>query len=476
MDLIKLGDGRQDPKWLWQNDPLKRQSQAEKITRIIRTVKDPFVISLSAPWGTGKTEFIRMWEYALQEGHIDGEKHACLCFNAWKNDFSGEPIKAFVGELTALAGRILANEISKPTEIKNSLQKTSESAFRLARAAFPTILKGVIKKTTGVAVEELFTEEIDGETRRIAQETFGEAADKVSSQYIAEYLSRKETVNQFKASLGDLAETIFSIGYSKPLMVFVDELDRCRPDYAIELLESIKHLFDIENLIFILSIDKEQLENAVRALYGPQINTSCYLQKFIDVEFKLKIPDRTNFTSYIYSQFRIDEFLNTWPRQKQANAIGICGLFTQLSDKYKLNYREQAQILSRINLSFRLQAKEKSLRYVETLFLHFAREKCEEAYSIFFYQNHKITIGKHAVVDSFLSGIAQEYANYMGAIYEIQVNGSMECHQKIRNILYNGYDPRQDVHYLYKVMEKELVQLPNGEARPFQYLKDIIEI
>ena len=72
---------------------------------------------------------------------------------------------------------------------------------------------------------------------------------------------------------------------SKPLLFFIDELDRCRPTFAIEMLERIKHLFDVKNMVFVLSIDKKQLEAITAAVYGERIDASEYLRRFIDLVF-----------------------------------------------------------------------------------------------------------------------------------------------------------------------------------------------
>ncbi|WP_292455784.1 P-loop NTPase fold protein [Methylibium sp.] len=58
------------------------------------------------------------------------------------------------------------------------------------------------------------------------------------------------------------------------LIVFIDELDRCRPTFAIELLERIKHLFDVPNIVFVLSIDKSQVEVSTSSVYGVGINAA----------------------------------------------------------------------------------------------------------------------------------------------------------------------------------------------------------
>lgn len=76
-------------------------------------------------------------------------------------------------------------------------------------------------------------------------------------------------------------------------MIFIiDELDRCNPYYAVKVLERIKHLFNIPNIVFVLSIDKEQLSNSIRGYYGSDlIKADEYLKRFIDIEYTLPDPD-----------------------------------------------------------------------------------------------------------------------------------------------------------------------------------------
>jgi len=102
------------------------------------------------------------------------------------------------------------------------------------------------------------------------------------------------------------------------LVIIVDELDRCRPDYSIKLLETVKHLFDIPNIAFILSIDKRQLCSAVKGFYGSdEINAEEYLKKFIDFEVSLPEPNIKKYienkiksykiTGIRYARFQIEE-------------------------------------------------------------------------------------------------------------------------------------------------------------------------
>ncbi|QDE47832.1 hypothetical protein EIN43_17235 [Enterobacter hormaechei] len=68
-----------------------------------------------------------------------------------------------------------------------------------------------------------------------------------------------------------------------PTFIFIDELDRCRPNYAIDMLETIKHLFDINNVVFVIATDKEQLSHSICSVYGSGFDATRYLDRFLYV-------------------------------------------------------------------------------------------------------------------------------------------------------------------------------------------------
>lgn len=86
---------------------------------------------------------------------------------------------------------------------------------------------------------------------------------------------------------------------SNPIVIIIDELDRCRPDYAVKTLETLKHFFDIPGFVFILSIDEKQLKSSVKKLFGTD-NFDGYKRKFINNSFILPKPNREDFTNYLY--------------------------------------------------------------------------------------------------------------------------------------------------------------------------------
>ena len=115
---------------------------------------------------------------------------------------------------------------------------------------------------------------------------------------IEAYEEQSTSIINFRRTLTDFVTERIN---TKPLVFFVDELDRCNPHYAVKVLERIKHLFCISNVVFVLSIDKEQLENSIRGYYGSdRIDAGEYLRRFVDVEYILPEPDVKSFINYLF--------------------------------------------------------------------------------------------------------------------------------------------------------------------------------
>jgi predicted KAP-like P-loop ATPase len=95
-------------------------------------------------------------------------------------------------------------------------------------------------------------------------------------------------IDSFRINLEKLAHEIATKeGGASPLVFFIDEMDRCRPDFAIALLERIKHLFNVNRVVFVLAVDRAQLNESVKALYGLNANPDGYLRRFIDLAYSL---------------------------------------------------------------------------------------------------------------------------------------------------------------------------------------------
>ena len=114
------------------------------------------------------------------------------------------------------------------------------------------------------------------------EDTILDLAGKLGEFSIKEIVASKSIRTKFKEVMSEYQKE-----NGKKIIFFIDELDRCRPTFAIELLEVIKHLFNIDNCIFIISIDKEQLSHSVSTIYGQNMDTIGYLRRFFDLDYRL---------------------------------------------------------------------------------------------------------------------------------------------------------------------------------------------
>ena len=311
------------------NCKLGREKYAYTLTEIVGNYKDGFVLAINNEWGTGKTTFVRMWQKQL-----DLKGYKTLYFNAWENDFDSNPLVAIMAELNSLT--------KKKTEkvFKSMVEKGSI----LAKNIVPLLIKTAAKKYTG-----------SENVAELAKETAA-AATEIFSKEIENYTQKKDGLKEFKASLEKFVKESTE---DKPLVFIVDELDRCRPNYAVEVLEQIKHLFSVPGIVFILSIDKIQLGHAVRGVYGnDNINADEYLRRFIDVEYSIPEPKTIEFCNYLYDYFEFATFFHSEKRKQIGEFVNdsksLISVASTLFEKRGITLRQQEKVFAhaRIGLVF----------------------------------------------------------------------------------------------------------------------------
>lgn len=299
--------------WVKPEDALNRKPQADFLTAVLGDKKEPYVLNLNAPWGYGKTYFVQHWAKELKE------KHPVVYINAWESDHSGDPLLAVFSAINSQ----LLTQLAKRQEI---LQKLLPSIGRLLKNVSPTIAKGLTAKLlTEEAVEALSNDvtEIGDEEARMISNLVGDTAKKL----IDDFESKQQAVSAFKLGLESTVSALKNDTPQKqlPVFIFIDELDRCRPTYAVEVLERIKHFFNIEGIVFVISTDTSQLQHSICAVYGEQFHGAKYLDRFFNQSFTLPAP---NNLSFLKTLKRIDDdklmgrvtFLSFEPSQRQINA------------------------------------------------------------------------------------------------------------------------------------------------------------
>lgn len=257
---------------IWEDDHLDRSESSKFLTSYILANPHIKVINVNSPWGSGKTFFLTRWAQELSE------KHVCIFFDAWANDFSNEPLVALITCIEQQTRDTAALE-SSPTG-----QAITSATSNLIKKATPLIAKGLVRKFLGVEINEILG---DG-----AAEGTSEAAESLVGKLIEEQSRVSDNILNFKtAVLEKLENAALNNAKEKPAFIFIDELDRCRPTYAIELLERIKHFFELEDCRFIVASDSTQLAHSIRAIYGEQFYSESYLSRFFDAEFRLDNRD-----------------------------------------------------------------------------------------------------------------------------------------------------------------------------------------
>ena len=289
---------------IFENDLLDRKDAITDLSKLIESQKETLVLSVNADWGAGKTTFVRLWKAYLKTKGIES-----IYFSAWEDDFSNEPLVAILGEL---------NIYIKSLD-KKQTKKEFAKAKKLALKILPTLVNTVA----------------------------GGVAGKLTTALIDQYQTKKTNLDKLKESISKVLD---AINPHKPFVIFIDELDRCKPLYAIELLERIKHIFDIERLIFVLSMDKKNLAKSIQSQYG-DIDTDNYLRRFINLEYPLKNPSVNKFCEVLYKQFELPNILNS--KVSHYDYTYDLNLIQQFSTIFNLSLRQIEQFFTKLHIFFK---------------------------------------------------------------------------------------------------------------------------
>ncbi|MEC8324994.1 MAG: P-loop NTPase fold protein [Pseudomonadota bacterium] len=325
-------------------DSLDRAKYAEYLTNYLKSYKnESYVFNINSPWGSGKTYFIKRWANTL------AEKHPVIYFNSWKHDSNNEPLVLILSEIIKGLKELISD---KSDEVKELRTKTFTVLKRLA----PTLSKGLFQKVTGTNFDELVGNSVDDEEQggenKIAGE-FGAAAAQALLDLHEEQAQAIDSLKEQVELILDKVITDDGIEHRKrrPMYVFIDELDRCRPTFAIELLEVIKHIFDIPKIIFVIATDTEQLQHSIKAVYGEGFDAERYLMRFFNRSFSLPDPILAlylkNHRSFknIAQRLILTNELNIY-EFNQESCIDVVGY---IFEEFSIDLRTVDQIVERVN-------------------------------------------------------------------------------------------------------------------------------
>ncbi|WP_027188556.1 KAP family P-loop NTPase fold protein [Desulfovibrio cuneatus] len=321
-----------------------REILAKTLTQKFQTSGGPYVLSISSGWGTGKSDFLERWQHWL---HNEPGKPQGLCFrfNAWEYDYTQDPFLAFA---TALQAFIKEN----PTTLAAELKAKAKTLFGLLakvgiRKGMP-ILRRLASAMANTAAQQQGADETTAEFFGTVTDESLKAFEEKAEEWLAEDKINREAIKIAMQKFGEAVQE----AYKMPLIIMVDELDRCKPSFAVAVLETIKHLFCVKNTVFVLAIEPTQIANCIAKTYGlNRAGARAYLHKFIDMDIHLPAIDKHSFICQKFEepQFtlgidqKIDDELATY-------SLYLPGWIAAITYEILPSCREALQVMNQVSV------------------------------------------------------------------------------------------------------------------------------
>ncbi|WP_320055785.1 P-loop NTPase fold protein [Desulfuromonas thiophila] len=330
----------------FRNDILQRQQFGDALSNLVTRSTDELVISLDGKWGEGKTTFVKMWQGLLKEKGIPS-----IYIDAFQNDYTEDAFISIASAITSYVDQHSA-ESQKSSAFKDKVKKVGVRLLSwTAKIGIKAATLGIIKESDIDALSEIGDD--------VAADTSETIADLVKERLNA-HSKETELIQSFRESLSDLPANLMD-NSSGRLIIVIDELDRCKPSFAVEVLEKIKHLFSVKNVVFLLVMHKQQLEEAIRSVYGSNIDAHTYLQKFINVETSIpkRVTDRysNDIELYIKKLLQLHE-ITTWGDDRN-----IVDCLIPLAQNFNLSLRQLEKVFTNLAIIYS-SSRENDLRLV----------------------------------------------------------------------------------------------------------------
>ncbi|EQB2601808.1 KAP family P-loop NTPase fold protein [Aeromonas salmonicida] len=307
-------------------DRLDRARYAEFLTNYLATEgkQRNYVLNLNAEWGAGKTWFIKRWYMELRQ------HYPTVYIDAWQQDFSDDPLLTVISSIIEQLRDATGNKLAVPDGIKSKLLGLLKTGGKL-------VLKSAIKKA-GLEDGDFSLE--------------GEDADKLVDTLCSNHKERYESIQYLKKEIRQWVEGAVGLSEGKldyPAFILIDELDRCRPSYAVEMLETIKHIFDISGVVFVLATDTEQLQHAVKSMYGEGFDGKKYFERFFDSQRTLKKGPREQMASSRLALYGDDIWLPTgialYPKLSKEQ---VAKVIAEISNAFGMSVRDMNRLISNL--------------------------------------------------------------------------------------------------------------------------------
>jgi len=309
---MKKSSKKQNPKWLIRAEALKSlkddklfKDYYEYVKNLILSINPPFVLGISGEWGRGKTTLFNFLEKDLSKFYV------FVRFESWKYQRTGNLSYAFV---------------------ENLISKSNKK-----RKSYNTLLKQVLK------IGQVFKISLPLGSLSV-QPDFKKLEDLYKS------------VDKLEDRFQKLIKEILKSKKGKKLIILIDDLDRCLPEFSLEFLENIKHFFSVEDVIFLISLDEQLLETALNCRYNNDNNSrftaKVYLEKIVDLFIKLPHYQQENLKEYLV--FLLESSYLTGEDTKKGITEELIKTIEKIPEIEKSSIMTNPRKLDRIVKNFRI--------------------------------------------------------------------------------------------------------------------------
>lgn len=318
-------------------DILGREELIAQVLDLLNTlseVRSSCTFALNGKWGAGKTYIIKKLEQQLQD-YEDTGKFVTFHYNCWQYNYYEEPLVAIVAAMQ--------DSLDEQRHLLSpEMRKRMGQALEISLGVMKKLAYSIVRNKIGIDVKEV-------------SDTVKEGADEWQKKQ--EEQQQYDKYYAFKKTIDEARKQMSEVSSQATVVIVVDELDRCLPNYAIKILERLHHLFaGLDNTIVILTLDGGQLERTVKCIFGEETDSSEYLRKFIDFEIPIDIGSVNSgfFEKYHeYVSLFDPNLLEPWPEISDY----VSALFS------KMDMRTQEHLIKKIETIHRLVFKDKKKDY-----------------------------------------------------------------------------------------------------------------
>ena len=323
---------------IWNDDLLGFKSRGDAFTNLVTSIDDHRTISIEAGYGRGKTFFRKRWAKQLKAA---GE---CVVeIDARLSDHSGDPVVTFLGALLAM---VPETDTSK----RNAIFSVGK---KIAIAGAKAVMREGYKDLAGALAPD---EDGEANTLQDIAKSVGQDLSKAAGDLIASQLSAEKARLELGEQLRNLHAQITEGRDTDRIVILIDELDRCHPDYAIALLEAMKLVFDQDGFVFVLMVNSDYLESIAAHRFGMLVKGEMYLDKFVDLRLKLE-PEQKLFSKAVETLASLLPLSIPFGDHYEFSVERAANLAGTLAPSSGLSMRQIERVLGRVELALRIYKK-----------------------------------------------------------------------------------------------------------------------